>query len=249
MPHGNKFSQLHDKPPLFRPLQNWCIKEDRNKDGPFHPDCPLDDMAVSAGMKKILLMIAIACILPIYPAAQARDNDDDTIEVTVNRASRDDHTVFDVHAEGFVRATPQQAWKVLTDYDRLHEFVPGLIASRLVSRNGQEVILDQTGTGGFFFIKRNIHLIMRVTEAPFSSLDVAMVSGDMKHYTAHWDIVASTQDGISGTLITYTGNLEPDFSVPWLFSNGFVQSDVRKMVAGMLTEIGKSVNQPSPKRD
>ena len=36
-------------------------------------------------------------------------------------------------------------WAVLTDYDRLTSFIPNLISSRVVSREGLEVVLEQEG--------------------------------------------------------------------------------------------------------
>jgi ribosome-associated toxin RatA of RatAB toxin-antitoxin module len=159
------------------------------------------------------------------------------VHAHANRISRDGQSFFEVSAAGFVRVTPQHAWRVLTDYERLPEFVPDLKSSIVKSRNAQEIILEQTSEAGFLFLSQHVHMMLRIREQPFSSIDVALVSGDMKHYTAHWELEATTQDGMRGTRIDFTGAMEPDFFVPPLVGKSIVQANVKKMVQAVVTEI------------
>lgn len=48
------------------------------------------------------------------------------IQVSVERNHQKDGIFFDIQVGGFVHATAQQTWAVLTDDDRLPEVVPDL---------------------------------------------------------------------------------------------------------------------------
>ena len=159
------------------------------------------------------------------------------IEVSVQRLRQEGCALFEIRVSGLARATPQASWQVLTGYDRLQEFVPGLLSSKLLSRTGQEAILEQEGIAGFLFLQQTIHLVVRVIEQPFSTLDISLISGDMKYYASHWELVPAAQG--SATRISYFGSMVPDFFVPPLLGSAIMQADVRKMMTAVIAEIGK----------
>lgn len=186
-------------------------------------------------LKYPLILLAIACA----PVHAQQDIPADNIVITVKRMHKDAQSFFNVRADGFAAATPKQVWQVLTDYERLPAFVPNLSSSRVTARAGHEIVLEQHGKTGFLFITRDVHLVVRVAEQPFTAIDIALVEGDMKHYTAHWDLVPSTQHGVSGTLMRYSATLEPDFFVPPLLGGPLVQADVKRTMTAVIAEIGK----------
>ena len=159
------------------------------------------------------------------------------VHASANRIHRGGHSFFDVTASGFVHAAPEQAWQVLTDYGRLADFVPDLLSSRLLSRDGFEAIVEQRSEVGLLFATHTVHMVERIAEQPFSTIEVTLVSGDMKHYKACWDLAPSVQNGSSGTRITYTGAMEPDFFIPPVLGESAVQASMKKMVEAVIAEI------------
>jgi len=159
------------------------------------------------------------------------------VQVMVKRTHQDGNAVFNVQADGYTHASPQRAWQVLTDYERLPEFVPNLQASKLVSRDGDGIVLEQQSRAGFLFVKQDIHLVLRVTEHPFSAIDITLVSGDMRQYAGRWEIAPVRVNGNDGTRIRYVGQMEPDFLVPPLVGNAFIAHDVKRMVEAVVSEI------------
>jgi ribosome-associated toxin RatA of RatAB toxin-antitoxin module len=188
-------------------------------------------------VRSFLLWISLLCAP--FASSQAQPDQFNKIEVTVKQLMKNEQPMFEVNATGFARAAQQQAWQVLTDYERLHEFVPDLQSSTLLSRNGLEAVVEQHSEAGFLFLSQRIHMVVRVTEQPYSVIDVALVAGDMRSYSAHWELAPSTQNGIEGTRILYSGVMEPDFFVPPLIGKSIVQVNVRKMVQAVLSEIDK----------
>jgi ribosome-associated toxin RatA of RatAB toxin-antitoxin module len=188
-------------------------------------------------VRSFLLWISLLCAP--FASSQAQPDQFNKIEVTVKQLMKNEQPMFEVNATGFARAAQQQAWQVLTDYERLHEFVPDLQSSTLLSRNGREAVVEQHSEAGFLFLSQRIHMVVRVTEQPYSVIDVALVAGDMRSYSAHWELAPSTQNGIEGTRILYSGVMEPDFFVPPLIGKSIVQVNVRRMVQAVLSEIDK----------
>ena len=171
----------------------------------------------------------------LLPAQDERP--DSGIAVSVQRLRQQGRALFEIRVSGMAHATPQASWQVLTGYGRLQEFVPGLLSSTLLSRSGPEVILEQEGVAGFLFLRQTIHLVVRVIEQPFSTLDISLISGDMKHYSSHWELQPAAQG--SATRISYFGSMVPDFYVPPLLGSVIMRADVRQMMTAVVAEIGK----------
>lgn len=181
---------------------------------------------------RLLLLLLFAFSLPAFAAV------DKALEVTVKRVDgEDDGKVYQITASGTVQAAPAAVWKILTDYERMHEFVPDMQASRVLARVGGKVIVEQFGTAHLLFIRRDIHLIVQVTETPTSVIDIALVTGDMKVYHCRWELVAVPETG--GTRVLYTGTLAPKFYVPGMLGANFIRSDIERMMSAVLTRLDR----------
>lgn len=198
--------------------------------------CILKRFSYAIGVASVVF-ICLTCAPANTLAQEARLPP--AIETSVERMSENGASFFEVKAKSFVRATPQQVWKVLTDYERLPKFVPGLVRSKILSRSQQEVTLEQESTARFLFLSQTIRLVMHLREHPFSTIEVALVSGDMKRYEARWTLARLVQDGRDGTLISYYGAIEPAFFLPPVFGKQLMQANVRKTVLAVMTEIEK----------
>lgn len=191
-------------------------------------------------MKPLLPLLLLILSQPPVFAQAHEDAEKGGIEVSVRRMQQDEQAFFEMHASGFVRSPQKKAWQVLTDYERLHEFVPNLLSSKLLERNGAEAMIEQKGRVGFFIMTRTIHLVVRVTEHPFSALDIALVAGDMQHYVTRWELAPSMHNGANGTRISYSGMVEPDFFVPSLLGAAILRADLKRMLEAVIAEIDKT---------
>jgi ribosome-associated toxin RatA of RatAB toxin-antitoxin module len=144
---------------------------------------------------------------------------------------------FDVNAAGFARATPQEVWRVLTDYDALPRFVPGLTQSTVLSRKDGEILVEQQSTAGFLFITQTTRLVVRIVEHPLSAIDVSLVEGDMQRYDAHWTLAPAVEGRENGTRITYSGTMAPAFFAPPFLVRPIVEANVKKTVDAVIAEI------------
>jgi ribosome-associated toxin RatA of RatAB toxin-antitoxin module len=181
-------------------------------------------------LPRLLLCLLLCCAMPAMAQLPP-------LEVHVKREEVDNQKVFDVTASGAVMATPAAVWKILTNYERMPEFVPDLQTTRVVSRNGNEVIVEQLGTARFLFVRRDIRLVVRVTEQPINIIDIALITGDMKQYHCRWELVPIPETG--GTRILYSGRLVPNFYVPGILGANLVRTDIERMMTAVLARLDK----------
>nr|WP_229258574.1 SRPBCC family protein [Duganella rivi] len=159
------------------------------------------------------------------------------LEVSVNRVEQDAQHMYEVDATGTVAAPLPKVWRILTGYERMAEFVPDMESCKVLSRNGNEVIIEQFGVARFLFMSKTIHLIVRAVEQPMSSIDISLISGDMKHYESHWELVPVPETG--GTKVIYKGRMMPNFYVPGILGSKMIRSDIERMMSAVLARLDR----------
>lgn len=179
---------------------------------------------------RLCLYLLLACTLPAVAQARA-------LAVSVARVNTDAGHVYEVNARGEVAAAPAAVWRILTDYDRMAEFVPDLRSARVLSRSGDEVMIEQLGEAHFLFFRRDIRLVVQAREQPISQIDISLVDGDMRVYRCTWRLVPVPETG--GTRVLYSGALAPKFYVPGMLGSSMIRSDVEKMMAAVLQRLDR----------
>lgn len=185
-------------------------------------------------MMRFLLFLLLGVTAPVV-TAQAPKLELPKLEVSVNRVDADAQHMYEVDATATVAAPLPKVWRVLTGYERMSEFVPDLESCKVLSRNGNEVIIEQFGVARFLFMSKAIHLIVRATEQPMSSIDISLISGDMKHYESKWELIPVPETG--GTKIVYSGRLVPNFYVPGILGAKMIRNDIEHMMSAVVARI------------
>ena len=180
-------------------------------------------------LARLVLCLLFACAMPAMAQLPK-------LEVAVKRVELEGQPIFEVAASGAVRAPPAAVWKILTNYERMPEFVPDLQSTRVLSRTGNRAIVEQYGVARFLFFKRGIHLVVQVVEENQSNIDITLVSGDMKVYQCRWEL-QPTPEG--GTRIVYGGKLVPKFYVPGMLGANIIRSDIERMMTAVLEHLDR----------
>jgi ribosome-associated toxin RatA of RatAB toxin-antitoxin module len=149
---------------------------------------------------------------------------------------------FEVEATADIDAGVGDAWKVLTDYDRLSEFIPGMLESRVVSRDGFSVVVDQRGETSVLFFTYPIRVRLAIEEQPYERIVSTAISGNFKDLTG----VYALQARGDGLTLRYEGKFTPDFAYPPLLGTLIVRSTVEKRFGAMVQEIEKTRHGPGP---
>ena len=180
-------------------------------------------------------LILLCLILPQWLAHAA--------DVAVS-ASRQGDT-FHVEASAELDADERLIWQVLTDYDRLPEFIPGLISSRVVARHNNSVVIDQKGATRLLFFTFPIEVRLAAEEIPYKTITSHAVAGNFKEMRNAYHL----EPGAERVRLRYTGSLTPDFSVPPLIGTLTVRRNVERQFSAMVDEIvrrGKQHARPAP---
>lgn len=204
---------------------------------------PLNGLNLIA-MNRFAPYLSAAFVLLSHALAWAQDVTSESppagnLTVSAAHVRKDGETFYDLRASGTVHATPQQVWKKLTDYGDMHTYVPNLASAKLVSHNGQESTIEQKWVKRIFFFTQTVNLVVRADEHPISRIDISLVSGDMKKYSATWEMTPIGSNGSGGTRISYHGEIEPDSYIPVFFGTSMMRSDLKEMMQAVLTELDK----------
>ena len=143
---------------------------------------------------------------------------------------------FEVEAMAEIEADLADALKVLTDYGRLAEFIPGMQESRLVSRDGLNVVVDQRGDASLLFFTFPMRVRLAIEEFPYDRIVSNAISGDFKEMHGVYHL----QTRAGGVQLRYEGKFTPNFGIPPLIGTLLMRSTVAKRFGAMVHEIEKT---------
>jgi len=179
--------------------------------------------------------LAVHLLLPFlfWAGTAARAEPD----ILVERRQDSIHIEASLH----VAAHHHVAWQVLTDYDNLASFVPGLRTSRIVSAAGEPMLLRQTGQSGFLWFSMPLEVVVRIREMPLVAILFDTVSGNLKSKSGEWRL----EQRDDATLLSYRVHVVPGFWVPPLIGSAVIGQDVRNMLASVAQEMQRRAAAPA----
>lgn len=184
-------------------------------------------------------MLLLGCVLSVWGAAPvAAQPGVPKFELDVERVDgAEGDQVYQIRSSGTVKAAPAAVWRILTDYNHLADYLPNLTSTRVVSRDGDRVIVEQLGVARFLFFSQPIRLLVQVNERAPDRIDIGLIEGDMKVYRASWEL--SPLAGASGTRVVYSATIVPKFDVPGIVGTSVVKRDVARMMASALLRLDR----------
>jgi hypothetical protein len=154
------------------------------------------------------------------------------------------NAAFRIDASLVVEAHHHIAWQVLTDYDNLAAFVPGLRTSRIVSAPGEPLLLKQTGQSGFLGFTFPVEFVARLEETPLEAIRFYAVSGNLERNSGAWRI--ERLDDM--TRVNYRAEIVPGFWVPGVIGAAVIGQDVRNKLVAIDAEMRRrQASDPSAK--
>lgn len=178
-------------------------------------------MSARAGMAALIL----ACALCAHVAALAQ-------QLNIETSGRDG--AITVTASADMQVDTRTAWGVISDYDHLAEFVPDMHSSRVVQRDGDKLVVEQTGEFGFLFFQQPVEVRLAVVESPRERIVARAVGGNLREMEGRYTL----QDLPSGEVrLSYSGRLVPDFAVPPVIGKMVVRRELGRQFAAVVKEI------------
>ncbi|CAL9232748.1 unnamed protein product [Arabidopsis halleri] len=145
-----------------------------------------------------------------------------------------------------MEASLDSVWSVLTDYEKLSDFIPGLVVSELVEKEGNRVRLFQMGQQNLALgLKFNAKAVLDCFEKELEILpqgrrreiDFKMVEGDFQLFEGKWSI-EQLDKGIHGesldsqfkdfrTTLAYTVDVKPKMWLPVRLVEGRLCKEIK----------------------
>ncbi len=161
-------------------------------------------------------------------ATPARAADD----ITVETARRGD--AVEVVCRATLRAPRELIHQTLTDYNRLAEFVPGMLKSRVLDVRGPVTIVEQVGEARFLVFSFPIEVTVATTDRPPDEINVRLIKGNLKRLEGSYRIEALDEGRF---ILHWRGLIEPDSPMPPLFGELIMRSSIVDQFEGMVREI------------
>jgi ribosome-associated toxin RatA of RatAB toxin-antitoxin module len=111
---------------------------------------------------------------------------------------------IEIEASALLNADTETAWRVLTDYPRYVDFIPGLQESRVIARKGATVTVEQSGEVMLWLLHRPLDVTFEITEAAPTRLDSRVVAGDLRAFTSRYVLTPAGGQ----VRLDYTGTLD-----------------------------------------
>jgi hypothetical protein len=179
--------------------------------------------------RKVLLTLftLLTCLLPLQVAALQL-----SAKAQVDRSMLSGNV--DIQAFIDVPADLPAAWEVLTDYNRLAEFVPDMESSRIVSKPGEAIKVYQRGKKSWLLIDMPLELVFRMDETPPSRIRFSLVSGNIRDMYGEWRLSPFGQ----GVRIKYDAHMKPGLFSPRVPGDSLlIESDIENMMQAIGQEI------------
>ena len=133
-----------------------------------------------------------------------------------------------------------RTWQVLTDYDRIAEYVPTMEVSRVISRERNRAVVEQKGEARVLFFSYPINVRLAVTEHPRERVESRAIAGNFREMRNAYTL----EQRQGRVLLRYTGHLVPDFFIPPLIGTLALRRNVEETFRALVEEIERRHQKP-----
>lgn len=138
-----------------------------------------------------------------------------------------------VVAHSTLKADLRTTWDTLVGYEQLPDFVPDMRSSRMVRRDGDQVVVQQSGRAGLGPFKRDFSLTLLVSETPMQEVKAHVIEGDFVRFESNYRLLAAE----GGTYLEYSALIEPKDGIPPLVGVAVMRGAIERQFEALLAEI------------
>tara|TARA_B100001250_G_scaffold408778_1_gene431787 strand:+ start:33 stop:599 length:567 start_codon:yes stop_codon:yes gene_type:complete len=117
-------------------------------------------------------------------------------------------------------------WEVLTDYNNLSDFIPNLVSSKVISREGSKIRLKQVGSQDFLGFRFSAEVFLELFEDQSNgTLRFYLLKGDFRRFEGSWTV---NKFGPGGLSIIYELTVQGCFGTPVSLIEERLRSDLTR---------------------
>ncbi len=140
----------------------------------------------------------------------------------------------------FIAASPKKVWDMLTDYNNHKNYIPKMVDSRLISDNGVEAVMVETGRTRIFIFQKTVSITAKIRGEYLKHLYFQQITGDFKVYHGAWTLEEYRHG--QGTFLTYKSEVKPDFFAPQFVIKFVQKHDFPAILLAMKKKAESSLN-------
>lgn len=104
----------------------------------------------------------------------------------------------------------EKVWQVITDYEKLADFVPSLTSSKLIPNSEGLTRIEQIGAQCFLKVKFCARVVLEMSESFPHEVGFSMTEGDFKRFEGVWRLEPTDE----GTKLSYDLLVKPPVAMP-----------------------------------
>lgn len=176
------------------------------------------------GHAVLLLFVAL------FPAGLlAADATSEDIAVHVDRRGG----LFVIDVDVPLDVSVEEAWATISDYDRMADFVSNITYSRVISRTGNSLRVEQKGRASRGIFSVSFENVRDVELDPPTQIRTKLVSGNLQHAESLTTLVE--RDG--RLHLVNHGEYVPTIWVPLFISRNMIESEAREQYGEVRAEM------------
>ena len=152
-------------------------------------------------------------------------------------------TALFVQADIDTTADSETAWAVLTDYNHWTEFIPDLLVSRVISRPGDPLQLEQRARIPSM-PNFPVVMILQVEESPLKRIRFYRTAGNVLSFAGEWLIENESRQ----VRLVYRAVVTPGFPMPPQASMEIFRNDAKVRMEAMALEMARRMPDPPAKK-
>ncbi|MGQ9686477.1 MAG: SRPBCC family protein [Thiobacillaceae bacterium] len=180
-------------------------------------------------MTRRLRLLLLACAL-CWGMSQAAEGPTDAVAVAVAREG--EHLL--ITAEFRVPVDIRTVWAVLTDFEHMAGFLPGLKESQVLAQTGDRLTVQQKGETTAGLLSMEYESVRAVELTPYRSIRSRTLKGSRGIVEGETRL---TPEGRDGTRISYTAQAQPDSTLASLVPTRYVREELRTQFHAMREEM------------
>jgi ribosome-associated toxin RatA of RatAB toxin-antitoxin module len=154
---------------------------------------------------------------------------------------REERGVYSVSARFVVSQPPRVVLDVLTDYEGIPRFMPGVRKSTVIERVPGITVVEQEALSRLMMFSKTVHLVLEITEGTDSVSFRDRSGRSFTRYEGSWQL----SEVAGGTAIHYLLTAQPSFDVPEFVLKRLLKRDSGQMIESLRREMAASAKRGS----
>jgi carbon monoxide dehydrogenase subunit G len=178
------------------------------------------------------LFPAAAAVFLLFRAASA------SAQAPIGLSVHEDRGTYSVVARFTVEQPPSVVLTVLTDYEQIPRFMPGVRTSTVLEHTTGRAVVEQEAVSSIMMFSKRVHLVLEIEEQADALVFHDRCARSFARYEGAWRV--SAENG--RTTVTYELTADPSFEIPGFVIKRLLRRDSAQMIERLQVEIAARAN-------